>query len=640
VYEVRWDEAFQTWRTVDPENPNLLSYGVSVKQENNRWVVSDADNVESAATKGDLPATSSGMQSAEDASVNNMMMSGGLAPENPVRTAARRSRYTQDEVKESGEYAAQLLEDAKLLSNESATALKEGLKQTLANPFADIDELLTARQVIDSEEKLLRVKQGEILIFSEVGADGKITGHVHVMVSLGNGRFAGVNNSVLGHHLNDNISILTAEQLGEFSNNAFKRRGDESLPALQIIAGEPKHFLRPESPSLKSLAENLQGLPDDVDLAAKSTELLKQAGELATEQAAALQESLAALLKAAKGGTTITATAESLFSTVVKVTDRAALEAMEKGKLVVFANTSSPSFAIHHLMYSLGNGDFMMVNPHLLDKRLVSKNGIINASQFPDEVFTKYGVLSGDISLGRLRTASLLGRDASFFVNGPILTVRLHGAPGIANFMDAYELSEVIRGLGLRESPPVKLGQIREIKLESCFGAFGFLPTGKALAHILGKKVTAYPLAFSNALRDSPNLFRRAKVYMPSDFPSADLITQMEKQQARNHDFWNRLLGLYAGVREKRSLSRIRTAFDNLLNNVAEVAAGKTDVATFLNKTPEYKSGLVGDVKDLEAVCNGEVSDAQAFAERCIDIISMSNNAIKQLNSNLGGDGE
>jgi len=638
VYEVRWDEGFQTWRTVDPEHPDVLSYGVSVKQENDVWVVSDADNARPAATKDTLPDAASDMEKAGDAGANKTMMFAGLAPENPVRAAARRSRYAQGPVKESGEYAAQLLEDAKLLSSESATALKEGLKQALSNPSKEIDELFSSRKIIDSEEKLLRVKQGEILLFSEVGADGNATRHIHVMVSLGNGRFAGVKNSVLGSTLNDSKSILTAEQLGEFSNNAFKRRGDDSLPTLQIIAGEPKNFLRPEYPSLKSLAENLHGLPDDVDIAAKSTELLKQAGELATEQAAALQESLTTLLKAAKGGTAISATAESLLSSAVKVTDRAALQAMEKGKLVLFGNTSSPSFAVHHLMYSLGNGDFMMVNPHLLDKSLVSKNGIINASQFPDELFTKYGVLSGDISLSRLRLASLLGRDASFFVNGPVLTVRLHGAAGIVNFMDAYELSEVIKGLGLRETPPVKLGQIRKIKLESCFGAFGFLPTGKALAHILGKKVTAYPLKFSNAVRDTRNLFKRAKVYMPADFPSADLITQMEKQQARNHDFWNRLLGMYAAIKAKKTKLREALSFEDSLANVAELAAGKTDVATFLEKTPDYKSGMDGDVKDLEALCKGEVSDAQAFAERCIDIISMSNNVVKQLNSQLGGE--
>lgn len=563
---------------------------------------------------------------------------GGLAPANPVRKAARRGRYKESAAKESGDYAAQLLEDAKLLSSKSALSLKEGLKQALANPAKGTDELLSTSRVVDSEEQLLCVKPGEILIFSEVDPAGKITRHVHVMVSLGNGRFAGMKNSALGPTLNDTKSILTAEQLGEFTENLFKRRGDDSLPALQIIAGDVKGITRPESPSLKSLAEKLPTLPDDTDLAAQTTSLLKQAGELVPEQATALQEALTVMLNASKGGTTFAGTTESLLSTAIRATDRAALQSMEKGKLVVFGNTSSPSFAVYHLMYSLGNGDFMMINPHLLDSRLASKNGIINASQFPDELFTKYGVLSGDISLGRLRTASLLGRDASFLVDGPILTVRLHGAPGIANFMDAYELAEVIKGLGLRESPPLKPGHIREIKLESCFGAFGFLPTGKALAHILGKKVTAYPLRFSNALRDTRQLFKRAKVYMPSDFPSADLISQMEKQQARNHDFWNRLLGIYVEIRGKRTVSREGSSFNDLLNNVAELAAGKTDVATFLNKTPEYKSGLDGDVKDLEVLCKDDVSDAQAFAERCIDIICLSNTAIKQLNTHLGGE--
>ena len=635
IYEVRWDSAFETWRTVDPDNPNVLSFGVAIKQENNNWVVRNAENTSPAAAKEVSP----GVQKATVPEARKTVMSAGLAPDNPVRAAARRDRYKESAVKESGDYAAQLLEDAKLLSSESASSLKAGLKQAFANPAKGTDELFSSSRIIESEEQLLRVKLGEILIFSEVDPQGKITRRVHVMVSIGNGRFAGIKNSVLGSSLNDSKSILTAEQLGEFNNNLFTRRGDDSLPALQIIAGDVKNSARPEYPSLQSLAENLTTLPDDTDIVAKTTGLLKQAGELAPEQASALQEKLTVMLKASKGGATIAGTTESLFSTAVKVTDRAALHSMEKGKMVVFGNASSPSFAAHHLMYSLGDGDFLMVNPHLLDKSLSSKNGIINASQFPDELFTKYGVLSGDVSLGRLRTTSLLGRDASFFVDGPILTVRLHGAPGIANFMDAYELAEVIKGLGLRESPPLKLGQIREIKLESCFGAFGFLPTGKALAHILGKKVTAYPFKFSNALRNTRDQFKRAKVYMPSDFPTADLITQIEKQQARNYDFWNRLLGIYVEIRGKRPVPpREGYSFDYLLDNVAELASGKTDVATFLQKTPEYKTGLAGDVSELETLCKGEVSDAEAFAERCMDIITLSNNAARQLHQHLGGE--
>lgn len=583
-------------------------------------------------TVDDLPATA-----------GKKMAFGNSERANPVRAAARRSRLTSQTPDTSWEYAVTLLENAELLSKGPATTLRTGLRQatkyqrTSASSPGNVDGLFASSNVINSHENLLRVKQGEILIFMEVDPNFPAKGPrpIHVMVSLGNGRFAGVKNNVLDSSLSDGKQILTAEQLGEFVNGTFRRRGNAQLPDLQIIAGEPKNFLRPESPSLKSLAENLHGLPDNVDLAAKSTELLKQAGELATEQAAALQESLGALLNAAKGGSTITATAESLFTTAVQVTDRAALQAMEKGKLVVFANTSSPSFAIHHLMYSLGNGDFMMVNPHLLDKRLVSQNGIINASQFPDELFTKYGVLSGDISLSRLRTASLLGRDASFFVNGPILTVRLHGAPGIANYMDAYELSEVIKGLGLRESPPVKLGQIREIKLESCFGAFGFLPTGKALAHILGKKVTAYPLAFSNALRDSRNLFRRAKVYMPSDLSTLQ-VEKMVKQQSRNHNFWTKLLQLRQKIVARR-VRRSTVLFDNTLEDIAKLSNGNMTVGQFLKDYPEYKSGLSVSEDELKALVSESITDDETFAMRCWDILMLSTYTTNQVDQYLQG---
>ncbi len=623
VYEVRWDEAFRTWRTVDPNDPGKLSYGDALEFSNGVWNI-------------------------KNASETDKYMFARLTPKEPLRDAARRSQLSQESPGTSWDYAVDLLENSKMLSGEKATELRQGIK--LASKYQSgapdspggVNSLFNSTKVINNEEALLRVKPGEVIIFmaTDPNAPTKGARPIHTMVSIGNGRFAGRGNSILHTSLSDEKKILTAEQLGEFKDNAFRLRGDnQTLTDLHIIAGEPKGIQRPESLSLRSIAEQLPPtLPDDVDLAEKTTGLLKQAGELTHEQATALQVKLTAMLKASKGGTAIAGTTESLFISATKVTDRASLQAIEKGKLVVFGNTSSPSFAVHHVMYSLGDGDFMMVNPHLLDKRLVSKNGIINASLFPDDLFTRYGVLSGDISLSRLRMASLLGRDATFFVDGPILTVRLHGAPGIANFMDASELAEVIKGLGLRETPPLKLGQIREIKLESCFGAFGFLPTGKALAHILGKKVTAYPFRFSQATRDTRNIMTRAKVYMPSDVASADVIKNMEKQQSRNHDFWNRLLGMYVAVKGKRT-RREANAFNDLLSNVSELATGKIDAATFLENMPEYKQGFTAEIKDLNELSLSEVTTADAFAGRCMDIINMSTYSANLLDKYLGGEG-
>ncbi len=68
------------------------------------------------------------------------------------------------------------------------------------------------------------------------------------------------------------------------------------------------------------------------------------------------------------------------------VSDSAALGALAKGKLVVFGDPSAQSFSAHHLMYSLGEGEFMMVNPSRLDPRLTSNNAVVKASQFPDEL--------------------------------------------------------------------------------------------------------------------------------------------------------------------------------------------------------------------------------------------------------------
>lgn len=619
IYQVRWDDSASTWRMVDADNPGRLSYGEPVVYKNGVWGI---NKIQMGACGGGITAIPVDTKK---------VLAGGLSPENPLRTAARRSRRNENIPAESWDYVTDLLEDAKLLNKEMAISFRAKLSLAAKGGFAEAQGLFSSSRIIDSEEKLLAVKHGEIVVFRE----GNRT--IHTMISLGNGRFAGVKNSALNTSLSDAKSILTAEQLVEFRDNTFICRRDGGPGNLQIIAGKLQDTLLPDPPSLKSLAEQIASLADEIDLAAKSAELLATSGQLTLEQATALQEKLTFLLKAAKGNSPIAGTIESLFVSVVKVADRASLQAIEKGKLVVFGNRSSPSFSAHHLMYSLGDGDFMMINPHLLDKRLVSKNGIINASQFTDDILTKYGVLTGDISLSQLRMASLLGRDAAFFVDGPVLTVRLHGAPGTANFMDAYELAEVIRGLGLRKSTPLQLGAISEIKLESCYGAFGFLPTGEALAHILNKKVTAYPFRFSQAIRHSRNFLTRPKVYLPLNPPPTDIVLKIEQQQSRNHDFWNRLLGMYVAAKGKR-VRRDTEAFDALLNEVAAVVHGEIDVTAFLAKFPQYKNEYADAESDLNAIIAGEITNPQHFAQRCIDILTMCTYSADLLDKYLGSE--
>ena len=552
---------------------------------------------------------------------------GGTPRFNPVRQAARRSVLTTQNASVSWDYATEILENAELLAKGPAATLRTGLRQAsryqrdAASSSGAVDDLFSSSQVITSQENLLHVKQGEILVFMEVAPDLASKGPrpIHVMVSLGNGRFAGVKNGVLNSSLGDGKKILTAEQLGEFQNGTFKRRGNAQLPDLQIIAGRPKGLLL-EYPSLKSLAENASlTATDDIDIAATTADILSQSGELAAEQASAFKNALAPMLSTT--GTSIAHPSITTLMTDAVSVNTQQLKNLPKGQLVIFDKTSDAS-STRHVMYSLGDGEFFMVNPSHLDSALPADKAIVNAEQFSEEIFKNRKVYAGKISLTHLRMRSLLGQDASFIISGSKLTVTAHGAASNVNAMDASELAEVIRGLGLREVSKVEWSKIKEIELKSCFGAFGSLPTGKVLANLLNKKVTAYPFYFSEKMRGTSNIFTRARIYMPTDLSTIDL-EKIAKQQSRNHNLWVKLLRLPRKQPAKRVV-RSADLFDNTLEDIAKLANGDTTVGQFLKDYPEYKTGLSVTEDELNDLVSETIPDDETFAMRCWDILMLS----------------
>lgn len=561
------------------------------------------------------------------ASTNKKMAFDTIAQANPVREAARRSRLTSQASDISWDYAVTLLENAELISKGPAITLRTGIRQATkyqrasASSPGNVDGLFASSHAINSHENLLNVKQGEILMFMEVDPNLPAKGPrpIHIMVSLGNGRFAGVKNSVLKSSLGEGKRILTAEQLGEFVNGTFRRRGNAQLPDLQLIAGRPKG-LQLDSPSLKSLAEDAPlSAANSSDIATTTTEFLSKSGELAEEQARALKDLLTPLLSTTTTGV-VHQPVTNLLTNAVLI-KKQQLANVPKGQLIIFDKTSDASSS-RHVMYSLGNGEFFMVNPGHLDAGLPIDKAIVKAEQFSDEIFKNRKVYAGNISLTNLRMKSLLGQDASFVVNGNQLIITAHGAASGVNAMDASELAEVIRGLGLRETSRVDWSKIKEIRLNSCFGAFGSLPTGKVLANILNKKVTAYPFYFSERMRDTRRFFTRARTYLPGDLPTIE-VEKMIKQQSRNHDLWVRLLRLPRKGQAK-GVSVAKSRFDNTLEDVAKLANGDTTVGQFMKDYPDYKSGLSVTENELNTLVGETIPDDETFAMRCWDILMAS----------------
>jgi len=581
------------------------------------------------------------------AGVRKTVSSPGLGFPNAVRAAARRGMFNTFVSDVSWDYAVDVLENAELLSRGPAEELRKGIKRMVSERSSgttrvSMQSLFSRTQPIENSENLLRVRQGDLLLFNTVDPHLPDAGSqpFHIMVGIGNGRFTGVKNSVLDPALGDSKKIITAEQLGEFKENAFRRRGGDTAADIQLIAAEPRGIVRDESATLFELAEQAMASTEDTLSALNaSTELLWKSGEFAPEQMIALRTHLTPLLKfsSQQTGGEITRSVNQFFIASENVGNSADLAALPKGKMVIFGDPGSTSFSAHHLMYSLGEGNFMMVNPTLLDPRLKSTNALVKANQFPDDLFSKFGVQAGELSLSDLRMTSLLGRDASFFAEGPKLTIRLHGAASNVNYMDANELSEVIKGMALREQPPIKLAGIREIHLESCFGAFGRLPTGKALAALLDKKVVAYPLRFSEKIRNNPSILNRARTYLPGELSHAERV-KIAEQNSLNHDFWNKLLARYRAAKSK-IVKREADPFTDLINNVADFVNGDIDERVLMEEYPAYLNGLYATRDEFDDLCSGEINNAEDFAERCMDILTLSAWSADLLDKYLGGTG-
>ncbi|XTZ38858.1 hypothetical protein ACQYRI_02030 [Salmonella enterica] len=569
--------------------------------------------------------------------ISGRKLSGLRGYANPVREAARRSSLMAQSSLTSWDYAISLLENAELLSQEPAANLRDGIRQAVeyqreaVDTPGLVDGLFVRTRVIDSIEKMLRIRQGEVVIFMETDPAHPEKGPrpIHMMTSTGNGRFAGIKNSALNPALGDDKTILAAEQLGKFEDGKFTRRESNTRSDLHILAAYPKDLLISSKTNLRSLASQYPAhFPDGIDIAEKMTELLRVSGTLAAEQAIALQHVLTPMFHVNEISGISGRTVQSLFTAAVKINNNHDLSMLSRGKLVIFSKPAS-SFSIEHMMYSLGRGNYVMINSVHLDPRLSSKNALIKAESFPDDIFSRHDVYAGELSLNELRVMSLLGPDSRFVVNQSTLTVMAHGAASNVWYMNAIELADVIRGLGLRRNSYISWSQLEHVELNSCFSAYGLLPTGQVLANLLQKKVSAWASLFSPSIRNDPRLAIRRKIFMPKVM-RPDTEQRMRNQNLRNFYFWSRLLR----HRSRKSRSELND-FETMLKNVISYTNGTTTLDELFTELPEYQEQLYAPREVFSKLDNSTINDAEEFAEQAMDVINLSQYSANLLDNYL-----
>ncbi|WP_433691253.1 hypothetical protein [Kosakonia cowanii] len=538
---------------------------------------------------------------------------------NELMSSVRRSQKRTVTTDDAADYAVDLLENSEMLNKETANLLRQSLKNMKEGgmAIAEVTDLFNTPRQITSQHDLLCVEKGEVLIFfrTNTAAQASPAHSFHAMVSVGNGRFAGINNSTLDNVLTDDPRILLAEQLGDFTGSQVKRHADGEK--VQIFAARPTGLLIAEKPALRDIASTI---PADTDSINGLTDLLAESGKLSPEQAQELARALQPVVNNPAPVYGQIGAIEEVLASPVSIRTEAEMMAVPEGHLVTFMRIGKSNSG--HVMYSLGDGEFVIINPAKLDASLADKSAIIHASDIPSDVLRHNMVSGGEIALKKMRVSALLGQGSAFSVEGGTLSIKAMGGPGAVNSMDAQELADTIRGLARSDDFAVDLSRINEIKFYSHFGAFGSLPVGKALAWLLNKKVTAYPIFYSPKLQGKEALLSEARTFLPEDL-SADELALLAKQQTHSHEFWQHTRSLFGDKAATESVE-MSNELKDLLLKVADYIRGKISIDDFLEGMPHFTNGLMILKVGLNILYNHEETDFDGYVSLTCDVLGAS----------------
>lgn len=415
----------------------------------------------------------------------------------------------------------------------------------------------------------------------------------HWMVSLGNGRFAGMNNMKIAAYLGKEKRVLLLEQLGEFRNNLLYPRGAKY--GFHIV----KHTLgvTPPARSLLQVAKELLHrsiLPENA--CEYALNILVHANRLSPQQSAAVQETLAHLVNPSNGGLLSQHKLEDVLLDIRPVTHSMALRDLEPGKLVVCYTPEKH----YHMVLSLGDNHFAGWNNHLFNDKLSEKDTIISARQlgifnkgFLQQQDLSYRVLSGEVNVEKTRVAALLGPDSriAFTHNTSVpggsvqMQLKAHGAPTSINHYDALECAEVVLGINELHNHGRPL---KELELISCYGGYGGAHScTQVLANRLQIPVKSYRRVVvdhkfqrqGSALEFSPQKTFGARRLQESVVWHLRLHNLLERLYLR----WHRLIS----VRRPRS-DLLDMSFILIAMNILRLLKGMIDSESFLERYPGF----------------------------------------------------
>ncbi|UWS29361.1 glucosyltransferase [Erwinia pyrifoliae] len=530
-------------------------------------------------------------------------------------TFARNESKKTDRKGSSVKFVIETLAKAGLIKKESLHLLQSKITQS-AYSFNYIKDLTH----ITNENQLLRIKQGQVVIFTDT-LDSAINVQ-HIMLATGNGMFAGINNERISIEPGFMNTIITAEQLGLFKNKLLTGREGKQF---NVHAG----FLKETQISLSENYINSVMELEEKAIKSDSTHaiasVLLKTGDLSPEFVSVLSESvgninhLSKFIKSGSGWLSNEELAERVLP----------------GEMIYLTDNLSGNYDKGTFALRLSKDEFFI--PKLFDPVLESSvsSTIYKLSALEENIIERnLRVKVVEFNLAGTRTESLLGKDSRFYAVDNVLHVRAHGLPMTINYMSPLEIVSIIKGLCTIKA--IDLNKISTIVLESCFGATGYPSTGKFISAVMNKRVIAYRGKYRTGHGAEEE---NRVIYNPT--PLSYLENIVADITERNIDFMRKLRGVFTYFenteREPIPSTSQRSKRDNshfnlLLMDIGRLVLGKKDVNAFINDNAHFFNRNKGEmILPHRKILLHIPKNSYEFFEQCMELIYSNPDITKHL---------
>ncbi|CAO95054.1 hypothetical protein [Erwinia tasmaniensis] len=532
-----------------------------------------------------------------------------------MATHARQESKKLHKNRSSIHFITEILAKSGLIETEKLDSIRSKMvsSEFHAEHFKELTEITNANQ-------LLKIKEGHIVIFTNTKDSNKKI--EHIMLSTGNGLFAGANNERISSDFGHGGNIITAEQLGTFDNTIFtSKRGEAFSIYSGFLAESEVNFYE----DYKDAAINLEDFHYREDSAYAVALVLSRTGDISPEFVSALHDSL---------------TKKNPISKYIKsekewLNNAELAEKVPVGGMIFLTNNPGEGYGRGTFALRLNDEEFFI--PKLFEPTIKSggTSAIYKIRSLKENITEReLFVKQAEFNIAGTRIQALLGKDARFYAVDNILHVRAHGLPMTINHMSPLELVNVIKGLSIVKN--IDIEKIGTIVIESCFGATGFPSIGKSISALMGKRVIAYRGKYRPGNR-SDDL--KKVVYTPTTLNSLENIASDIAD--RNMKFIRKLMGIYSYFQntEKEPLpflsgrpKRDDPYFNLLLMDISRLVLGRKSIEEFIKDNTVF---FWNSNKDLELIYKKINRDkslkSHDFFKVCMEIIYSSQEATRYL---------